>query len=124
MTIYLEEKKRNTTFDYQGFIKPRRKPNGGSAPAAPSDQQLVTMQFRWQNAVKNIGSSFIGTSPEFEMALYTLCFYSGQEESLVQCGPYRVKMTCYTYNMGPKKYIATSFPSEAPLDENEVQSDL
>jgi poly(U)-specific endoribonuclease len=80
----------------------------------------VTIQFRWKDAIKNVGSSFIGTSPEFEFALYTLCFYSGQEESLLQCGPYKVKMTCYTYNAGPKKYIATSFPSEAPYDEDEV----
>mmetsp|Transcript_22199 Transcript_22199/g.37160 ORF Transcript_22199/g.37160 Transcript_22199/m.37160 type:complete len:409 (-) Transcript_22199:1567-2793(-) len=119
--IYLEEKN-NRTFDYRGYIKPRRRGCHNSQPH--SQEQLVTIQFEWQGAMKNVSSSLIGTSPEFEVALYTLCFYSGQNEDDVRLGPYRAKITCYTWpahpRHGQKVYIATSFPSELPLDEDEA----
>lgn len=56
------------------------------------------------------------------MALYTLCFFMGAEENIVQVGPYRVNITCHTWNNHGKSFIATSFPAEAPLDESEAAS--
>jgi hypothetical protein len=83
------------------------------------------MQFEWRGAKKLVSSSLVGTSPEFELALYTLCFYSGQQEAVVTLGPYRVLVTCYVWpphaREGQPVFIATSFPSEAPLDEQEVR---
>ena len=133
--IYLEERQAGPThtgasskynsnngFDYRGFIKPKRRALPSTHPR--SHEQLITIQFQWRGATKNVSSSLIGTSPEFELALYTLCFYSGSEESVVQLGPYRVQITCYKWpahpRLGQKTYIATTFPSELPLDENEV----
>ena len=34
----------------------------------------LTVRFNWKGDLKRIGGSFIGTSPEFEMALCTVCF--------------------------------------------------
>eukprot|EP01038_Epipyxis_sp_PR26KG_P011689 gene11689-15651_t len=112
--IYLEEKKNN--FNYKGYIKPKKR---GLRAEAPSErEQLITIQFEWKGASKMLSSSFIGTSPEFEVALYTLCFYSKLPENVVTLGPYRSLITCYTWPPNPKKdqrvYIATSFPAEAP----------
>jgi hypothetical protein len=126
--IYLEERnslrRKDNTFDYRGYIKPKRRARSAALP--PSTEQLVTIQFQWHGALKNVSSSLIGTSPEFELALYTLCFYSGQEEAIVKLGPYKAKITSYRWPAAPKPgqkvYVATSFPSEAPLDENEVRS--
>ena len=109
--IYLEEKLHN--FNYLGFIKPKKRnielPDEGS--------QLISIQFEWNSARKLVSSSMIGTSPEFEIALYTLCFYMGQSnENIVQLGPYETLITCYKWPANPrlkdKVYIATSFPSE------------
>jgi poly(U)-specific endoribonuclease len=97
--IYLEEKKGK--FNYLGYIK--SKPHKGHwGSDLDEHKQLITMQFEWSGAKKLFSSSFIGTSPEFEFALYTLCFYAGQEENTVQVGPYRVLLTCYKFPPHPK----------------------
>ncbi len=65
---------------------------------------------------------------KFELALYTLCFMCGahNEPNLLQLGPYAATITCHTWppnsRPGQPIYIATSFPGEAPLDENEVRN--
>ncbi|XP_047323077.1 poly(U)-specific endoribonuclease-A-like [Impatiens glandulifera] len=90
LQFYLEESKGKV--DYQGYIYPRRR---GSVP--DSETQLLTVQFEWNGVLKSLSSSFIGVSPEFEIALYTLCFYAGQEENHVQMGPYYVNIKCYRF---------------------------
>lgn len=118
--LYLEE--RRGTFDYRGYIKPRRR--GHSSAAPHSHEQLVTLSFAWKGYLKKVSSSFLGTSPEFEMALYTLCYYMGQQENVVQCGPYKVLVTVYTFPDNPRPgqrvFLSSSFPGEAPLDEDEA----
>ena len=41
--------------------------------------------------MKSIGSSFIGVSPEFEFALYTMMFMCGEEKNDVEIGGYKVR---------------------------------
>lgn len=50
----------------------------------------------------------IGVSPEFEIALYTLCFYMKREDYRVQLGPYYVNIKCYRH--GNK--LGSAFPME------------
>lgn len=87
--FYMKEAK--GTVDYQGYIFPRRR--GGDLP--DSQSQLMTIQFDWNGVRKEQSSVMIGVSPEFELALYTLCFFCGQEENHVNLGPYRVNVKCY-----------------------------
>jgi poly(U)-specific endoribonuclease len=94
-------------FDYRGYIKPR----GQAADESGSDDHLLTIQFLWNGVEKFVGSSFIGTSPEFEMALYTMCFLVGDEENHVELNTgndtFGVVIKCYRI-AGDK--IGTSFP--------------
>jgi poly(U)-specific endoribonuclease len=121
IVLYLEEQAGR--LDYQGFIKPRRQQRNqgfGRAATLDSSLQLITTQFIWNGCKKPCSSSFIGVSPEFEMALYTLCwFFNEEEKNIVTCGPYRIMLTAYRQRYKGKDYIGTAFPSEAPLTESE-----
>uniref|UniRef100_A0A2P2JL91 PolyU-specific endoribonuclease-B n=1 Tax=Rhizophora mucronata TaxID=61149 RepID=A0A2P2JL91_RHIMU len=90
LQFYLEEAK--GTVDYQGYIFPRYRRN-----IPDSETQLLTIQFEWNGALKSVSSTLVGVSPEFELALYTLCFFVGGQESYVELGPYRVNIKCYRF---------------------------
>lgn len=45
--------------------------------------RVLSVQFSWEGQDKPVTTLFIGTSPEFELALYTLCFLAGG--SLLVC---------------------------------------
>eukprot|EP00937_MAST-01D_sp_MAST-1D-sp2_P003546 g3546.t1 len=72
-----------------------------------NNAHLLTLQFSWEQETKQMSSSFIGVSPEFELALYTLCFLAGEQENDVEVGGYRVRVTCYKI---ARDKIGTSFP--------------
>lgn len=120
--LYLEEKKR--TFDYRGYIKPKRRGHGAHIPH--NCEQFISLQFAWKGVIKQVSSSFIGTSPEFEIALYTLCFYEGETENIMRIGPYNINITVHKWPSHPKPgqpvYIGSSFPSEAPGDSSSAHS--
>ena len=83
-------------FDYLGYIRPRMR--GSGQPEAKD--QLLTVQFSWFGEVKDQSSSFIGVSPCFELALYTLVYLAGQEgKNLVQVsGPIKsgaTRLACF-----------------------------
>ncbi|KAL8150576.1 hypothetical protein V2J09_020384 [Rumex salicifolius] len=99
--FYLEEAKGRV--NYHGYISPRRRGefyvlmNVMHACMQPDSETQLLIQFEWRGALKSASSSFIGVSPEFEMALYTLCFLVGGEDNDVELGPYRVNIKCYRH---------------------------
>jgi len=105
--MYKEECTGN--LNYLGYIKPRR--HGGGYQSSYNHEQLITIQFEWGGEIKPESSSFIGVSPAFEFALYTMCFLLGQEKSLVQVGSYMIEVTAYNMKHRGKNYIGTSFPA-------------
>ncbi|KAF2553279.1 hypothetical protein F2Q68_00037073, partial [Brassica cretica] len=100
LQFYLEEAK--GTVDYQGYIFPRRR---GEIP--DSETQLLTIQFEWNGVLKSVSSTLVGVSPEFELALYTMCFFMGREDNHIQLGPYSVNVKCY--RLGNNR-IGSAFP--------------
>lgn len=69
--FYLQEKRGNV--DYKGYIR----------RGTPHDEipRLLSIQFAWKDDVKPVGSTFVGVSPEFEVAMYTVAFlYRGPED--------------------------------------------
>lgn len=108
INFYNEEKKGNV--DYRGYVKPR-----GSNNAAQTNENdhLLSLQFKWHGVEKFVSTSFIGVSPEFEIALYTMCFLlSADEETMVDLDTgtgdiFKMKIKCYRFGDGQ---IGTSFP--------------
>lgn len=71
-----------------------------------SETQLLTIQFEWNGVLKSVSSTLVGVSPEFELAIYTLCFFAGGQENHVELGPYSVNIKCY--HLGDN--IGSAFP--------------
>ncbi|XP_051886673.1 uridylate-specific endoribonuclease C isoform X1 [Pristis pectinata] len=99
--FYLQEKRNH--IDYKGFVARRNK----NKP--DEDDHVLSLQFSWKEMVKPVGSSFIGVSPEFEFALYTICFLLSQDKvsrELVMVDEYHLQIVVYRHG----KYIGSSYP--------------
>lgn len=72
---------------------------------------LVWAKLRWRGARKPPGSSFfIGTSPAFEMALYTTCFFQSYQSSQCTCRINGKPLTLTAVNFNRKGYVLTAYP--------------
>uniref|UniRef100_A0A6V2BXJ5 EndoU domain-containing protein n=2 Tax=Ditylum brightwellii TaxID=49249 RepID=A0A6V2BXJ5_9STRA len=110
--LYLEEKKGNV--DYKGYIKPRNYKDAETN----GDDHVLTLQFSWNGVDKTVGTDFIGVSPEFEMALYTMCFLVGKEDNKVRLETktdiFDLNIKCYTM---ARDKIGTSYPEALSHEE-------
>ncbi|XP_044133961.1 poly(U)-specific endoribonuclease-A-like [Bufo gargarizans] len=100
--FYLQEKRNN--IDYKGFVARRYK----SRP--DEDDQVLNLQFSWKDMVKPVGSSFIGVSPEFEVAVYTIVFLMSQEKitkEVVRVEEYELQIVVNRHG----RYIGTAYPA-------------
>ena len=101
----------------------------GAAALAPDEhEQLLQIQFGWtapgttEECLKRIGASFIGTSVQFDLALYTLCFMAGGNEDThtLYVGPYKTEIVCHAMGHGSHVKIGTSYPACAPMTDEEA----
>uniref|UniRef100_A0A8B9R7L3 Uridylate-specific endoribonuclease n=1 Tax=Anas platyrhynchos TaxID=8839 RepID=A0A8B9R7L3_ANAPL len=75
---------------------------------------VLGLQFSWDGFYKEVGSAFIGCSPEFEFGIYTLCFIARPGRAChLSLGGHSISIQTYTWTKstyGPgKKYIATAY---------------
>ena len=75
-------------------------------PKADGNDRVITLAFTWGEEAKDVSSTIIGVSPEFEIALYTLCFLCGGENNAVQLANYHLNIKCYKI----RSHLATSYP--------------
>ncbi|KAM9408684.1 uridylate-specific endoribonuclease A [Pholidichthys leucotaenia] len=77
---------------------------------------VLGMQFMWDGYYKQVGSAVIGCSPEFDFAIYSLCYIArpGKQCRLSIEGKELIIQT-YTWNNSSygdgKKFIGSAFPS-------------
>jgi hypothetical protein len=65
--------------DYRGYIS-----HGRGTPTPDQQDHILTLQFAWNGTTKRISTSFVGVSPEFEIALYTLLALAPVDRSVTR----------------------------------------
>lgn len=105
ITIYNEEKKGN--FNYRGWIPPRR--NAMSSEKPSQDSFALSIKFDWKGVEKPVSSCLIGTSPECEIALYTLLFYFSTKEE-IEYEDYTIRFIMHTFDNRYGKTIGSCYP--------------
>ncbi|XP_077988637.1 uridylate-specific endoribonuclease B-like [Glandiceps talaboti] len=93
----------------EGYIQYR----GVTANKTPSDkQQIMNIEFVWDGIINPVGSTFFGTTPAFEMCLYTAVFLSGCKEghTYVRLGPYNVDLYCPSNILNCDTKLTTCYP--------------
>ncbi|XP_063072442.1 uridylate-specific endoribonuclease A [Engraulis encrasicolus] len=77
---------------------------------------VLGMQFKWDGYYKQVGSAIMGCSPEFDLAMYSLCYITrpGKQCKLSLGGETLIIQT-YTWDNSSygngKKYIGSAFPA-------------
>ncbi|XP_066521992.1 uridylate-specific endoribonuclease A [Hoplias malabaricus] len=76
---------------------------------------VLGMQFMWDGYYKPVGSSIIGCSPEFDLAIYTLCYITRPGKLChLSLGGKKMDIQTYTWDKTTygdgKKYIASAYP--------------
>lgn len=112
--VYVEEQRGN--FDYMGYLNMRGE---RSSEAPPPNQQMMIIRFEWLKYLKSVSSMFVGTSPEFEVALYSLMWFAGAKGEQVQLGPYTVEIRMYDYD----GKMTTAFPDLKDVDEEALAAE-
>ncbi|XP_068226630.1 endoribonuclease CG2145-like isoform X2 [Palaemon carinicauda] len=89
--------------DYKGYMK-RVSLNGKG--------EIIKLRFVWLNEEKPVGSIFVGTTPELEMALYTVCFVVMPDANCpVQLAGHRFSIQTWTYSSRGKPVIGSAYPN-------------
>ncbi|KAL6732706.1 hypothetical protein Aduo_003438 [Ancylostoma duodenale] len=106
--FYQLERNATENFDYKGFIVKRA--------MSACNNVMAELKFSWKGDLKRSGSLLIGTSPEFDMALYTLCFLlrGGKEMCNVELDGCPLSITGYDMVQNNKVYISTIYPAAGP----------
>uniref|UniRef100_A0A8C6UI52 Uridylate-specific endoribonuclease n=1 Tax=Neogobius melanostomus TaxID=47308 RepID=A0A8C6UI52_9GOBI len=77
---------------------------------------VLGMQFIWDGYYKQVGSAVIGCSPEFDFALYSLCYITRPgKRCYLSLGGQTLIIQTYTWDKSTygdgKKYIGSAFPA-------------
>ncbi|VEN58144.1 unnamed protein product [Callosobruchus maculatus] len=100
--LYFSEEEKKNNANYLGYMKKVDLGNKGS---------VLKYHFVFHNVDKPVGSMFIGTSPELEMALYTTCFVLRADKICpLKMNGNRFIIRTYTYRYRGKNMIGSAFP--------------
>ncbi|XP_019617639.1 PREDICTED: poly(U)-specific endoribonuclease-D-like [Branchiostoma belcheri] len=101
LTTYLLEK--DGDLNYYGYIWDKQ-------------PGILAVQVRWGSLYKDLGSMFYGASPEFDLAMYTMCYITSPD-SLCRFNMAGASVAIQTWSWnnssygGGKKYLASAYPA-------------
>ncbi|XP_071517800.1 uridylate-specific endoribonuclease D-like isoform X7 [Panulirus ornatus] len=74
--------------------------------------KVIKLRFNWLNKPKPVGSIFVGTTPELEIALYTLCFLAKPNANCpVKLAGKKFSIQTWTSNISGKTVIGSAYPN-------------
>jgi len=77
----------------------------------PKGASIMKVQYSWYNIHKPVGTMFVGTSPEFELALYTVCFLARQSDKCnLSINGKTFHIQTYPFSLRNKKVISSAYP--------------
>lgn len=72
---------------------------------------IVKYRFAYNGVIKPVNAMFVGTSPDLEMSLYTLCFaVRADRECNVSLGGQKLNIRTHTFRYRGKNLIGSAFP--------------
>ncbi|XP_013102425.2 endoribonuclease CG2145 [Stomoxys calcitrans] len=102
--IYFHEQEKLGHLDYKGHIEKLNLEKDG--------HYLMSLRFSFHRINKPYNTLFVGTSPELEMSLYTMCFLlSVGQPCAVQLGHVKFSIITHAWDWHGKKMVATAYPS-------------
>ncbi|KAH7724225.1 Protein K02A11.3 [Aphelenchoides avenae] len=105
VTLYQRERNWTEEFDYKGFIVKRF-------------DLMATAVFSWHNQPKKTGSFFIGTSPEFDLALFTACFLARPSQDCnVDLDGCPVNIVTHSLDQNGRTFIGSAYPNIGPMTD-------
>lgn len=101
--IYMYEMEKSGHVDYKGWIKKVDMGTKGT---------VVKLRFSYDNLNKPVNGVFIGTTPELEIALYTLCFatFPDKDCAVTSGNGNEFKIRTYTFRYRGKTVIGSAYP--------------
>lgn len=100
--IYFNAEEIQRRVDYLGYIKKTDLGNKGS---------IIKMHVKFNGHDKPVTTMFIGTSPELEMALYTVCFYTRPDGRCpVSLGGTKFNIITRKFRYRGKDLVGTAYP--------------
>ncbi|CAG9581572.1 unnamed protein product [Danaus chrysippus] len=100
--IYFSREELANRVNYLGYLKNLQLSDKGA---------IIKMHFNQQGVDKPVDTMFIGTSPELEMALYTLCFVTRVDKDCnLKLGTKDVNIVTHNYRYRSKNYIGSAYP--------------
>jgi poly(U)-specific endoribonuclease len=95
---YLEQ---SGALNYQGYV-------------AHDGNFIPSIHYAWSSHEKTLSSFFIGTSPEFDLSLFTVCFLTNPNSSgcKFSLGGYNLSVQTYTQQASDgNTYVAATYPN-------------
>jgi poly(U)-specific endoribonuclease len=83
-------------------------------------EHVISIRFKFAGHVKMFSTSFIGTSPEFEVSLYTLLFFLKRENTELVVDDIRLNIKVYDYYKNGERELGSAFPEiMGPADDDD-----
>lgn len=106
---YFDEK--NKEIEFNGYLYSNKNPN--FSRDIFKNPYFVNLRYKWRGFLKDVNGLLIGTSPEYEFAICTLCFYLGKQDVIININGTDMHCNIYTKdNDECEVIIATAFISD------------